>query len=198
MMDVAERARFDEHVKKVRTTLEEGPNGRTDWVAFYREILGVGGLLDELFGTGKQRKLFEETEEYRMIQKMVAKLRETSKLARDNGDESTRVITVRLPESLHEALLSESHQHQTSMNQLCISKLLQVIAADLVPSDLKRRNNERAARKRAQRQESVPPTEQPEVQPVEPKEHTPSTPLAVGGVSGLHSFSDSMTGGRPF
>lgn len=198
MMDVAERAQFEDRVKKVRAAVEERPNGQTDWVAFYREILGVGGLLDELFGTGEQRKLFERTEEYAMIQQAVAKLREKSKLARDNGDESTRVITVRLPESLHEALLSEAYLHQTSMNQLCISKLLQVIAGDLVPSDLKRRNNERAARTRANRRDAAPQNLQPELPSVEPEEPTPPNPLAVGGMTRSHSFSDSMTGGRPF
>ena len=39
----------------------------------------------------------------------------------------TRVITVRLPESLHEALKAEAVDHKTSMNKLCISKLLQAL-----------------------------------------------------------------------
>lgn len=201
MMEVAERTRFEDRVQTVRDTLQERPNGQTDWVAFYREILGVGGLLDELFGTGEHRQLFERTEEYALIQQMVAKLREKSKMARDNGDESTRVITVRLPESLHEALLSEAYHHKTSMNQLCISKLLQVIAGELVPSDLKRRNNERAARTRSTRRaaaEQNEQNEQPEVRPAEPTEEIQPNPLAVGGVPRSHSFTDSMTGGRPF
>ncbi len=204
MMEVAERTRFEDRVQTVRDTLQERPNGQTDWVAFYREILGVGGLLDELFGTGEHRQLFERTEEYALIQQMVAKLREKSKMARDNGDESTRVITVRLPESLHEALLSEAYHHKTSMNQLCISKLLQVIAGELVPSDLKRRNKERAARTRSTRRAAAEQNEQneqnqqPEVRPVEPTEEVQPNPLAVGGVPRSHSFTDSMTGGRPF
>jgi predicted HicB family RNase H-like nuclease len=45
------------------------------------------------------------------------------------------VITVRLPQSLHEALKDEAHAHRTSMNQLCISKLLQFIDGDFVPND---------------------------------------------------------------
>jgi predicted HicB family RNase H-like nuclease len=201
MMEVAEGTRFEDRVHKVRATLQERPNGQTDWVSFYREILGVGGLLDELFGTGEQRQQFERTEDYAMIQQTVAKLREKSKVARDNGDESTRVITVRLPESLHEALLSEAYHHQTSMNQLCISKLLQVIAGELVPSDLKRRNNERAARTRSTRRaaaEQNQQNQQPEVHPVELTEEIQPNPLAVGGVPRSHSFTDSMTGGRPF
>jgi predicted HicB family RNase H-like nuclease len=74
---------------------------------------------------------FEQTEEYTDIQLMVAKLRERGTV-QINGKEPTRVITVRLPKSLHEALRVEAHNRNTSMNQLCISKLLQVIADDLV------------------------------------------------------------------
>jgi predicted HicB family RNase H-like nuclease len=52
-----------------------------------------------------------------------------------NPDEPTRVITVRLPKCLHEALRAEAHEHRTSMNKLCISKLLQFIDEGMVPAD---------------------------------------------------------------
>jgi hypothetical protein len=45
------------------------------------------------------------------------------------------VITVRLPKSLHESLRAEAHDRHTSMNKLCISKLLQVVDGELVPSE---------------------------------------------------------------
>ncbi len=57
---------------------------------------------------------------------MVAGLR-GRKIPGNNSNEPTRVITVRLPESLHEALKAEASDHNTSMNKLCISKLLQVL-----------------------------------------------------------------------
>jgi predicted HicB family RNase H-like nuclease len=46
------------------------------------------------------------------------------------------VITVRLPKSLHESLRAEAHDRRTSMNKLCISKLLQVIDDELVPAEM--------------------------------------------------------------
>jgi hypothetical protein len=46
----------------------------------------------------------------------------------DDGKESIRVITVRLPASLHEALKDEAHQRKVSMNKLCINKLVQEMA----------------------------------------------------------------------
>ena len=45
----------------------------------------------------------------------------------DSDMDATRVITVRLPKSLHLALKAEAHDRHTSMNQLCIAKLLQAI-----------------------------------------------------------------------
>lgn len=102
-----------------------------DWVTFFREVLGVDGIVRRLFDSPEERLAFEQTEEYTEIQLMVAKLRERGTV-QINGKEPTRVITVRLPKSLHEALRVEAHNRNTSMNQLCISKLLQVIADDLV------------------------------------------------------------------
>ena len=106
----------------------------TDWVTFYREVLGVDGVVRRIFANAEEANAFEVTAEFAEIQQMVAKLRERSKQQNDS-DEPTRVITVRLPKSLHESLRAEAHQKRTSMNQLCISKLLQVIDTKLVPSD---------------------------------------------------------------
>ncbi len=96
-----------------------------DWVTFFREILGIGGVVRRLFPEDKNLLEFENTVEHAEIQTMLAQLRQTSN--RGNQQEPTRVITVRLPQSLHEALQAQAHLHQTSMNKLCISKLLQVI-----------------------------------------------------------------------
>jgi predicted HicB family RNase H-like nuclease len=102
-----------------------------DWITFFREVLGVDGLLRKLFASPEELATFEKTPEYAEIQLMLARLRERTGAAAD-GKEPTRVITVRLPKSLHEALKTEAHDRKTSMNQLCISKLLQVIDAELV------------------------------------------------------------------
>jgi len=105
-----------------------------DWITFFREVLGVDGLLRKLFVNPEELAAFEKTEEYNEIQLMLAKLRDKSGAAAD-GREPTRVITVRLPKSLHESLRAEAHDRKTSMNQLCISKLLQVIDAELIAAE---------------------------------------------------------------
>jgi len=105
-----------------------------DWVTFFREVLGVEGIVRRIFPSTDEFLSFEQTEEYLEIQQMVAKLRESNR-AYAQGSEPTRVITVRLPKSLHESLRTEAHERRTSMNKLCISKLLQVIDGTLIPHE---------------------------------------------------------------
>ena len=114
-----------------------------DWITFFREVLGLEGVVKKSFPSKEEMSLFERTREYGEIQQMLSKLRERGDStpqpeeaeASDNNLEPTRVITVRLPKSLHESLRAEAHSRRTSMNKLCISKLLQGVAEELVPSE---------------------------------------------------------------
>jgi hypothetical protein len=105
-----------------------------DWVTFFREVLGVEGIVRKTFPTFDELTAFENSPQFDKIQKLVVRLREK----RSNVDvetEPTRVITVRLPKSMHEYLRTEAHDLRTSMNKLCISKLLQVIGEDMIPNE---------------------------------------------------------------
>ena len=105
-----------------------------DWVTFFREVLGVDGIIRQAFPTLEELTSFEKSPEYDQIQKLLVKLREL-RTATDTESEPTRVITVRLPKSMHEYLRTEAHDLRTSMTKLCISKLLQVIEQDKVPTE---------------------------------------------------------------
>ncbi|MBX3432599.1 MAG: hypothetical protein KF847_04700 [Pirellulales bacterium] len=105
-----------------------------DWVTFFREVLGIDGVVRRQFSSFDDLTAFEQSEEFAKIQKMVVKLREKRPTA-ESESEPTRVITVRLPASMHEYLKSEAHDLRTSMNKLCISKLLQVIGEDQIPNE---------------------------------------------------------------
>jgi predicted HicB family RNase H-like nuclease len=118
----------------VQRTAQELFEQSPDWVTFFRSVLGVGGVVRENYKTTDEMQTFEQTPEYAEVQQMMARLRERS------GDlpptkEPTRVITVRLPQSLHESLRLEAHERRTSMNKLCISKLLQLVDGQLVPAE---------------------------------------------------------------
>jgi len=95
-----------------------------DWVTFFREVLGLEGIVRQAFPQPDQMAEFERTQEYDQIQSMLAKLRDRGR-TRPTPQEPTTVITVRLPKSLHDALRAEAHERRTSMNKLCIAKLLQ-------------------------------------------------------------------------
>ena len=104
----------------------------SDWVTFYREILGLHGIVRRNYPTRESLTEFEQTDAYQEIQQTLTRLRKQRPPAKDS-EEPTRVITVRLPKSLHDALRVEAHEHHTSMNKLCISKLLQFIDRQMIP-----------------------------------------------------------------
>ena len=106
---------------------------KPDWVTFFREVLGIDGVARRLFPSPEQMSELERSDEYLEIQQMLARLRTQSTPSPEETAEPTRVITVRLPKSLHESLRTEAHERRTSMNKLCISKLLQMVDNQLVP-----------------------------------------------------------------
>lgn len=134
-----------EEVQRAAETLYAGAGS---WVTFYRQVLGLEGVVRRTFHTRHSLSEFEQTEAYQNIQRMLRKLRQRGPVPSANG-EATHVITVRLPKSLHEALVEEAHEHRTTLNKLCISKLLQFIDNYLVPAS--------AVRKEADGDGTAPP-----------------------------------------
>ena len=122
--------RYQELLQVAETRYRQSP----DWVTFFREVLGVEGAVRKTFPTFEELTQFEQSEEFDRIQKLLVKLREKRPSA-DSESEPTRVITVRLPKSMHESLRTEAHDLRTSMNKLCISKLLQVIGEEMIPNE---------------------------------------------------------------
>lgn len=105
----------------------------SDWAKFVYRLLGKEGVVRSTFTEPEELAAFQQTEEYAEIQRMVARLRSV------NGDGSTarkecKVITVRLPESMLEYLKDEANLVGTSVNRLCITKLLQFIDTEFVPT----------------------------------------------------------------
>ena len=128
------RPEIGDKTQEVHRIASELYRQQADWVTFFRRILGVDGVVRQMFPTSAEMTRLEQTQEYADIQHMLAKLRERGATPADDS-EPTRVITVRLPKSLHESLRTEAHEKRTSMNKLCISKLLQMIDTELIPSD---------------------------------------------------------------
>lgn len=113
------------------------------WVDFYNAVLGVGGVLERLFPTPVERQYCERAEEYRQVQEMLSALRSIESSHRGEKPEPQRMITVRIPKSLHDALRVEADRHSISINKLCISKLVQAIDARHVPEEKGKRRGRR-------------------------------------------------------
>ena len=143
---------FSGRCQKVLQVAKQLYQEKPDWVTFFRETLGVKGAARSVFINQAEYVQFEQSKEFAEIQNMVASLR--TRKASGSKNEPTRVITVRLPESLHEALKAEASDHNTSMNKLCISKLLQVLI-----------ESEKAANAAAKRNSAPPAPPQPKPTP---------------------------------
>ena len=128
---------YTESMEKYQEVYEVANNlyqQKPDWVTFFREVLGIDGIVRQKFADPQQLQQFEQSKQFDEIQLMLAKLRESNGTS-TGTKEPTRVITVRLPQSLHESLRTEAHERHTSMNKLCISKLLQIVDGELVPAE---------------------------------------------------------------
>lgn len=97
-----------------------------EWVVFFREVLGVEGIVRRTFSAPDALMRFECTPQYARIREMLDGLRARQQ---DNQAhrETQRVVTVRMPRSLHETLKSEAEQMRVSVNTLCISKLVKLL-----------------------------------------------------------------------
>jgi predicted HicB family RNase H-like nuclease len=102
------------------------------WVCFFREVLATKGVVNLLFPEQEEFERFQESSEYRQIEQMVTALRSREWPENDPNDPQ-RMITVRLPKSLHEALCHEAGRLNVSVNKLCVTRLLQRLDKTMVP-----------------------------------------------------------------
>ena len=102
------------------------------WICFFREVLAVEGLTHQLFPTPEEYAEFMTSTHYDQLQQMLTALRSRD-LPESDPNDPQRMITVRLPKSLHESLCAEASKLNISINKLCISRLLQVLDQKMVP-----------------------------------------------------------------
>lgn len=109
---------------------EEQAAQATDWVALHNALFGLGGKATALFPTEADRTALSRTPEYKRVLALLDRLPAPAAkefaglLASANG-----AISVRLPRSVHAALLAEAQAEGVSLNQLCLSKLVAQLRA---------------------------------------------------------------------
>ena len=97
-----------------------------EWVVFFLEVLGVDGIVRRTFSDPESLIRFECSPQYARIREMLDSLRSRQQ-DRPSERESQRVVTVRMPRSLHETLKNEAGLLRVSVNTLCISKLMKLL-----------------------------------------------------------------------
>jgi len=111
------------------------------WTAFYRETLGGGGVARAMF-MGDESREYECSDEHSKVLEMLTVLRSRD-LPENDPHEQQRMITVRIPKSLHDAICDEANELAVSVNKLCISRLLQKVDQSMIPSSSQKRRGRR-------------------------------------------------------
>jgi hypothetical protein len=92
------------------------------WIDLHNQVYGIGGKFVELFPQPGDRAAFAKTPQYREIAELLAGLPRRVDAQPTEGEASGRFI-VRMPPSMHAALIAEAEREGVSLNQLCIAKL---------------------------------------------------------------------------
>jgi hypothetical protein len=102
----------------------------TDWLELHFALFGVNGKATELFPTAANRSAFLRTDEYKRLLALMDTLpRPKNNEIREVVSSANGAISVRLPRSVHAALLAEAKAEGVSLNQLCVAKLVAQLRA---------------------------------------------------------------------
>lgn len=115
---------IEERGEEIGRLIEDAFVKTSSWVVFYRWMLSPGGVASQLYPTPAERRYFETTDAFANLLELVTSLRSTD-TSKNTAHEPERVITVRMPRSVHEAILAEAETLELGVNKFCITKLLQ-------------------------------------------------------------------------
>jgi hypothetical protein len=102
----------------------------SDWLESHFSLFGVEGKATELFPTEAERSAFLRTAEYKRINALMNTLPDPKKNEMKVLVSNAKgAISVRLPRSVHSALLAEAKAEGVSLNQLCVAKLIAQLRA---------------------------------------------------------------------
>ncbi|WDQ15885.1 hypothetical protein [Rhodopirellula sp. P2] len=102
------------------------------WVVFYREMMGCDGVVWKLFPDPAQRRHFESSPEFAELLEIMTSIRSQDS-SKTSLHEPERMITVRLPRSMHTTAVQEASELGLSINSYCLTKLLQPINKRFTP-----------------------------------------------------------------
>lgn len=133
---------FEDRCKSVAALAAELFGVSPTWTAFYREVLGELGLVRTIFPDLEERQSYELTGAHSLIFEMLTTLRSRD-LPEIDPTEPQRMITIRLPMTLHNAICTEANELEVSVNKLCISRMLQQLDDRMIPACKNKRRGRR-------------------------------------------------------
>lgn len=89
------------------------------WIELSNALYGMGGKCATLFPSASDRAQFAKTPEYKSIAELLAKLPGP----KSDSDDPSGQLRVRMPRSIHAALIEEAKAEGVSLNQLILSKV---------------------------------------------------------------------------
>ena len=126
----ASRSRVTAKARQLLAFAEQRAQESADWVELHNALFGLGGKANELFPTESERTVLTRTAECKRIFALLDGLPQPA--VKDFGElpaTANGAISVRLPRSVHAALLAEAKAEGVSLNQLGLSKLVAQLRA---------------------------------------------------------------------
>ncbi len=117
---------YDTQATTVLQVAERLYSMEPEWVVYFREVLGMEGVVRRTFRDPDELSRFECSPQYARIREMLDTLRSRHQ-TQPSAEKPQRVLTIRMPRSLHETLKNEAGLLQVSVNTLCVSKLMKLL-----------------------------------------------------------------------
>ena len=127
-----EKATLEQRAEAVLRAAQEVFSKTDSWVIAFRLLMGRDGAARQAFADAESYEWFATSAQCADLQEMIAAMR-SQDTSKSSAVESERMITIRLPSSLHDTLTDEADAAGLSVNKLCISKLVQPISSRFVP-----------------------------------------------------------------
>ena len=116
--------------RQVLAFAEKRAGEAADWMELSNALFAPDGKVTEAFPTPAERAAFCKTAEYKQILALMNCLPSPAvKEVADLTASANGSLSVRLPRSVHAALLAEAQVEGVSLNQLCVSKLVAQLRA---------------------------------------------------------------------
>ena len=107
--------------KELLAFAEEQKRAGLNWVQANNALYGPGGKFMQLFPSRAERTAFANSPEDKLLTSLLASL--PTPPPKELTREASGKLVVRMPKSIHQALIAEAKDEGVSLNQLILSKL---------------------------------------------------------------------------